>query len=142
MLKQILTGSFILVVFLVNGEATRAEARATLLLSQTQTEHSTTEPPTDTITAPGSDGATPDSSNPKPPEEPQSTPTPDNALTRPSPDRAETSTDTTACEDIPLARPAGGATRERLQAIEQCDSNRMTKEAKRRDTRGGYRGRR
>lgn len=113
MLKQILTGSFILAVFFANSGVTGASPRTTLLLSQTQTVPTTT---------------TPDNANTNPDrplsnpalEESQATPVIDDAVTRPSINNAETSSESSACEDIPLARPTGGATRERLQALEEC----------------------
>jgi hypothetical protein len=123
MLKQILTGSFILAVFLANSGAAGANLRATLLLSQTQIDPSTTTTPGNAITNPNFERAIPDRplSNPESGESLATPPIPNGALTRPSINNAETSSDPRACEDIPLARPTGGATRERLQAIEQCD---------------------
>jgi len=122
MLKQILTGSFILAVFFVNSGTTEANSKATLLLSQTQTVPSTSATPDNANPNPNSDRAIPNRplSNPAL-EGSQATPMPDDAVTRPSINNAETSSESRACEDIPLARPTGGATRERLQAIEQCD---------------------
>jgi len=111
--KQILTGSFILAVFFANSGATEANPRATLLLSQTQIVPTTTTPdnantnPDRPLSNPALEGS-------------QATPVPNNALTRPEIDNAETDSESRACEDIPLARPTGGATRERLQALEQC----------------------
>lgn len=126
MLKQILTGSFILAVFLANGGATEANPRARQLLSQTQIVPSTTTTPGNANTSPNSERAIPDRrlmSNPQD-EGSQATPIPDGALTRPSIDNIETDSEPRACEDIPLARPTGGATRERLQAIQQCNSDK------------------
>ncbi|MDZ4876826.1 MAG: hypothetical protein CLLPBCKN_006261 [Chroococcidiopsis cubana SAG 39.79] len=127
MLKQILTGSFILTVFLANSGATGANPRATLLLSQTQIVPSTTTTPDTANTSPNSDREIPNRplSNPVL-EESQVSPIPKDAVSRPNPNinGAETSLDLRVCEDIPLARPTGGATRERLQAIEQCNSDK------------------
>ena len=124
MLKQILTGSFILAVFLANSGATGANPRATLLLSQTHTVPSTTATPSNAITNPNSNQRIPNrslsNSNHK---GSQATPLmPNGALTRPSSNNAETSSDPRACEEsIPIARPTGGATRVKLQVTEQCD---------------------
>jgi cytoskeletal protein RodZ len=121
MLKQFLTGSFILAVFFANSGATEANSRATLLLSQAQTVPSTSATPDNANTSPNSDRAIPNRplSNPAVEESP-ATPIPNDALTLPSANHAETRSESGACEDIPLARPTGGATRERLQALEQC----------------------
>ncbi|MDZ4872254.1 MAG: hypothetical protein CLLPBCKN_001642 [Chroococcidiopsis cubana SAG 39.79] len=123
MLKQVLTGSFILVAFLVNSGTTEAKPRTTILLSQARVVPSSTATPDNTMTNPNSDQTLPDRSSSNPNlEGVQATPIPDGSLTRPSFKNAETSSDPQACEaSIPLARPTGGATRERLQAIQQCD---------------------
>lgn len=111
--KQILTGSFILTVFFANSEATEAMPSTTLLLSQAQI--------VPTTTTPDNANTNPDRPLSKPAlEESQASPIPDDAVSRPSTNNAETSSESSACEDIPLARPTGGATRERLQALEQC----------------------
>lgn len=125
MLKQILTGSFALAVFLTNSGVTEANPRTRLLLSQTQTVPSTLATPDNANTNPNSERAVPDRrlmSNPQ--DGSQATPIPDGALTRPSIDNVETDSKPRVCEDIPLARPTGGATRERLQAIQQCNSDK------------------
>ncbi|MGL4617950.1 MAG: hypothetical protein ACRCZS_02680 [Chroococcidiopsis sp.] len=127
MLKQILTGSFILAVVFANSGVTRANSRATLLLSQTQTVPSAIATPDNANNNLNSERAIPDRplSNPAL-EESQVSPIPNDAVTRPNPNinGAETSLDPRVCEDIPLARPTGGATRERLQAIQQCNSDK------------------
>ena len=122
MLKQVLTGSFILAVFLVNSRTTEAKPRTTILLSQTRVIPSSTATPDNTMTSPNSTRTLPDRSSSNPNlEGVQATPKPDGALTRPSFKDAETSSDRQACKaTIPLGRPTGGATRERLQAIQQC----------------------
>ena len=104
-----------LAVFFANSGATEANSKATLLLSQTRTVPSTTATPNNANTNPNSDRAIPNRplSNPAL-EESQATPIPNDI------DNAETDSELKACEDIPLARPTGGATRERLQALEQC----------------------
>lgn len=124
MLKQILAGSFILSVFFANTGATQANPRARLLLSQTQIVSSTTTTPDNVNTNPNSERTISDRPLSYPDhEESQATPMPNDAVTRPNINGAETSSEARACEDIPLARPTGGATRERLQAIEQCDTD-------------------
>ncbi|MGL5923936.1 hypothetical protein, partial [Chroococcidiopsis sp.] len=76
-----------------------------LLLSQAQIVPTTTTPD-NANTNPNSNRAIPDRplSNPTL-EESQATPIPDDAVSRPGINNAETSSESSACEDIPLARP-------------------------------------
>lgn len=110
MLKQLLTGSFILSLLLVNSLSAQAK-KEPRLQSQVQDASPTTPAPNGSMTSPGSDGS-------------MTTPVPNGSMTSPGSNSSNISSGSgsnkRACESIPPARPSGGATRQRLQAIQSC----------------------
>lgn len=131
MLKQLLIGSAVFASLLADSVTAEARPKVSLLQDQVQEAPSTTLVPDGSITSPKSDNAT-------------TTPTVNDSMTNPNSDSSTTNPapnvtvpnldfndsinsynrtnfNTTVCEFIPPSRPTGGATRQRLEALRQCN---------------------
>lgn len=121
MYKQLLTGGAILAVLLADGVATQAKPRTTLIYSQLQEVVPSNSPTNDSTTT-----STPDRSLSRPGSAdsnttPAADPTTNSEVNDLQTENQLNDSPTSNCE-IPLATPTGGGTRERLQALQECES--------------------
>lgn len=131
MLKQLLTVGSIFALLLVGSLPAGARTEGSVLLSQTQeVPPTTTTPAGSSVTNQGVDDSampsTPEDSITSPDAGSSTTPAPADSMTSPVIDDSSMSPNQTtsraeACENIPPPSPTAGGTKERLDAIEDCN---------------------
>jgi hypothetical protein len=128
MLKQLLTGGSILALLLAGGFSAQAKPTEPVLQAQLETPGGPGGPTSPEVqdsstTTPGQSST--DETSPLGGDDTQVTPAP-GTTTTPQPDTSITTpgtrdADTALCRSFPIGSPTGGGTRQRLQAMQQCD---------------------